>query len=100
MVVARDEIQEVLEAMATWIERHKLDGKWKLEIARSVARVQMGLWACAHDRAARSLVIRTLAEDVANLERAVASRPFHEVYSRKPQIKRFKRPRPFAELVI
>jgi len=80
MVVARDEIQEVLEAMAAWIERRKLNGKWNLEIARIVARVQMGLWACAHDRPARSLVIRTLAEDVADLERAVAHRPFHEVY--------------------
>jgi len=80
MVVARDEIQEVLEAMAAWIERRKLNGKWNLEIARIVARVQMGLWACANDRPARSLVIRTLAEDVADLERAVAGRPFHEVY--------------------
>jgi hypothetical protein len=80
MGVARDEIQEVLEAMAAWVERRKLDGKWNLEIARIVARVQMGLWACAHDRPARSLVIRRLAEDVADLERAVAGRPFHEVY--------------------
>jgi hypothetical protein len=80
MVVGRDEIQEVLEAMAAWIERRKLDGRWNLEIARSVARVQKGLWACAHDRPARSLVIRTLAEDVADLERAIAGRPFHEVY--------------------
>jgi hypothetical protein len=66
--------------MAAWIERRKLDGRWNLEIARSVARVQMGLWACAHGRPARSLVIRTLAEDVADLERAIAGRPFHEVY--------------------
>ena len=80
MVAARDEIQEVLEAMAAWIERRKLNGKWNLEIARIVARVQMGLWACAHDGPARSLVIRTLSEDVADLERAVAHRPFHEVY--------------------
>jgi hypothetical protein len=80
MGVAGDEIQEALEAMAAWIERRKLDGKWNLEIARIVARVQMGLWACAHDRPARSLVIRRLAEDVAHLERAVAGRPFHEVY--------------------
>jgi hypothetical protein len=80
MVVARDEIQEVLEAMTAWIERRKLDGKWNLEIARSAARVQTGLWACAHDRPARSLVMRTLAEDVADLERAVAHRPLHEDY--------------------
>src|SRR5262245_27938952 len=80
MIVARDEIEKVLEALAAWIERRKLDGRWNLEIARSVARVQMGLWACAHDRPARSLVMRPLAEDVADLERAVAHRPFHEVY--------------------
>jgi Tfp pilus assembly pilus retraction ATPase PilT len=71
-----DEIQEVLEAMSAWIERRKHEGKWNLEIARSVARVQMGLWECAHDRPARSLVMRTLAEDVANLERALVPRPF------------------------
>jgi hypothetical protein len=76
MVVARDEIQKVLEAITAWIERRKFDGKWNLEIAWSVARVQMGLWACAHDTPARSLVMRTLAEDVANLERALAHRPF------------------------
>jgi hypothetical protein len=75
MGVAGDEIQEALEAMAAWIERRKLDGKWNLEIARIVARVQMGLWACAHDRPG-SLVIRKLAEDVADLERAVAVAPF------------------------
>jgi hypothetical protein len=78
MVVARDEIQEIVEAMAAWIERRKLDGKLNLEIARIVTRVQMGLWECADDR--RSLVVRTLAEDVADLERAVARAHSHEAY--------------------
>jgi hypothetical protein len=62
----------LLAEFRQWRRRRELAGALSPDAMRAVQRVELGLWSWKNNRPAPAALVRGLAEDVAELERALA----------------------------